>query len=147
MPIDHDDRTAISDVLTRYSTAIDLRDWTLYRTCFTDDVTADFPTGTWTNREDLASFMAEWHADLGLTVHHVDNVVVTVDGDTATARSYGNAVLQADRAHPEKFLELHGTYDDTLVRTPDGWRISHRTAKVVSAVTQESTEPALVSAP
>lgn len=141
------DRTAISDVLVRYSTAIDRRDWALYRTCFTADVRADFPTGSWTGVEDLASFMDEWHAGLGLTVHHVTNIAVDVDGDTATARSYGNAVLQLDPEKPESVLNLHGTYEDTLVRTDVGWKISSRTSKVVSAVRQESAEPALVSAP
>lgn len=147
MTTDRDDKTAISDVLIRYSTGIDRRDWSLYRTCFTDDVKADFPTGSWTNLEDLASFNEEWHAGLGLTVHHVTNIAITVNGDTATARSYGNAVLQTDPEHPEKFLNLHGFYDDTLVRTPDGWKISQRTVKVVSAVVGESSQLSLVSTP
>ncbi|MCX5097595.1 nuclear transport factor 2 family protein [Streptomyces sp. NBC_00365] len=42
---------------------------------------------------------------------------------------------------------LHGLYDDTLVRTPDGWKISQRTAKLVSAVVGESSQLSLVSAP
>ncbi|MBT1185153.1 hypothetical protein HET69_14315 [Streptomyces sp. CJ_13] len=33
-----------------------------------------------------------------------------------------------------------GFYDDTLVRTPDGWKISQRTVKVVSAVVEESSQ-------
>lgn len=145
MAIDHEDKAAISDVLNRYSTAIDRKDWSLYRTCFIDDVQADFPTGSWTNLEDLASFMEEWHAGLGLTVHHVSNIVITVDGDTATSRCYGNANIQTTPEHPEKVLNLHGFYDDTLVRTPDGWKISQRTTKVVSAKMEESSELALIS--
>ncbi|MFF2515947.1 nuclear transport factor 2 family protein [Streptomyces sp. NPDC058086] len=147
MATDHEDKTAISDVLTRYMTGIDRRDWSLYRTCFTDDVQADFPTGAWSNLEDLASFMEEWHADLGLTVHHVSNIVITVNGDTATSRCYGNANIQTSREHPEKVLNLHGFYDDTLVRTPDGWKISQRTTKVVSAVLEESSDLSLISRP
>lgn len=145
MTTNHDDKVAISDVLTRYMTAIDRKDWTLFRTCFTDDVKADFTTGAWTNLEDMASFMEEWHAKLGLTVHHISNFVIVVNGDTATSRSYGNAVIQTSPEHPEKFLNIHGFYDDALVRTPDGWKISQRITKVVSAILQESSELGLIS--
>lgn len=128
-------------------TAIDRKDWALYRTCFIDDVKTDFTTGAWSNLEDLATFMEEWHAGLGLTVHHISNIVITLNGDTATSRSYGNANIQTSREHPEKVLNLHGFYDDNLVRTPDGWKISQRTTKVVSAVIEESTELSLISKP
>ena len=147
MATDHTDKTAISDVLTRYMTAIDRRDWSLYRSCFTEDIKLDGPVGSWTNREDLANAMDEWHAPLGLTVHHISNVVVDVDGDTATARSYGNAILQTSQEHYEKVLNLHGFYDDTLVRTQDGWKISRRIIKVVSAVLGESNQLDVVAKP
>jgi hypothetical protein len=39
------DRAEISDVQLRYATAVDSRDWGLLRTCFTDDLEADFSSG------------------------------------------------------------------------------------------------------
>lgn len=62
-------------------------------TWVTDDVQAEFPTGAWANLEDLATYMEEWHAKLGLTVHHISNIVITVTatrpppGPTATPTS------------------------------------------------------------
>ena len=38
------DKAAISEVLHRYAMAIDLRDWSLLRECFTDQMQADFRT-------------------------------------------------------------------------------------------------------
>ena len=36
------DRIAIGDLLTRYATAVDRRDWDLYRTVFTEDAHIDY---------------------------------------------------------------------------------------------------------
>jgi len=38
------DHELITDVLVRYATGIDTKDWTLFRTCFTNDVSADYGT-------------------------------------------------------------------------------------------------------
>ena len=39
------DRAEISDVQLRYATGVDTRNWELLRTCFTDDLEADFSSG------------------------------------------------------------------------------------------------------
>jgi SnoaL-like domain len=42
------DRQDIVDVLVRYATGIDSRDWALFRSCFTDDARFDYgDLGTW----------------------------------------------------------------------------------------------------
>ncbi len=49
-PSELDTRTRldIADVLVRYATGIDRRDWTLFRSCFTDDCVADYgDIGVW----------------------------------------------------------------------------------------------------
>lgn len=38
------DRALISDVFYNYAAGVDLRDWVLFRSCFTDDLEADFTT-------------------------------------------------------------------------------------------------------
>ena len=40
--IDHEVRADVADVLVRYATGIDRRDWELFRTCFTEDCDADY---------------------------------------------------------------------------------------------------------
>jgi 3-phenylpropionate/cinnamic acid dioxygenase small subunit len=121
---DHD---LISDVLIRYATGIDTRDWALFRTCFTDDVQADYGpgVGSWTDVDGITEYMTEMHQDMLDTKHMLSNFVITIDGDTASASTYVHAVLVVTN-DPPTWFEPVGRYEDRLVRTPDGWRISHR---------------------
>ncbi len=119
------DTQDITEVLVRYATGIDRRDWDLFRTCFTDDVLAEYEgIETWHGVDAITAFMDEAHATMGHTLHRLSNLAVTVDGDTATARSYVDAVLMD--AGGERGHNTVGFYDDELVRTADGWRIAHR---------------------
>jgi hypothetical protein len=120
------DEADIAEVLVRYATGIDRRDWALFRTCWTDDVVADYVgVDRWTSADDITAFMEASHAEMGHTMHQLSNLAITVDGDTATARSYVDAVLMAPDG--QSGLNPLGFYDDELVRTADGWRIAKRT--------------------
>jgi len=120
------DKSDIAEVLVRYATGIDRRDWDALRSCFTTDF-----QGTYTDiadfdgAESLVEFMARAHAEMGHTLHRMSNIVAALDGDVATARSYVDAVLMM----PDGMTGINaiGFYDDELVRTADGWRISRRT--------------------
>ena len=128
-----DDRVAIADVIVRYATAIDRRDWALLRTCFTEDCASDYGSiGGWSNVDDLTAFMTNAHAGMGNTLHRMTNIVASVDGDTATGRAYVHVVLQLDRQNPSTVYEAFGFYDDTFVRAPDGWRIAQRNFTTVA---------------
>ncbi|WP_183093572.1 nuclear transport factor 2 family protein [Nocardioides stalactiti] len=124
----HHDAQDIADVLVRYATGIDSRDWDLFRTVFTEDCTIDYgPVGRWNGIEELVAFMVEAHLGAGLTLHRITNVVAQVDGatgDTATATAYVDALLM----NPEGTggVQAAGSYEDRLVRTTTGWRISDR---------------------
>ena len=120
------DQHDIAEVLVRYATGIDRRDWELFRTCWADPVELDY-TGIarWESGEAITEFMATSHADMGHTMHRLSNLAIDVDGDTATARSYVDAVLMAGDG--QSGLNAIGFYDDRLARTADGWRITHRT--------------------
>lgn len=120
----------IQEVLVRYATGIDRRDWELFRTCFTDDVSVDYEgVGVWNDLDGFTAYMTEVHADLGHTLHRITNMAVTVADDGATARSYVDAVIMA--ADGQSGVNPVGFYDDVLVRTSDGWRISRRTFTAV----------------
>ena len=130
MTVEHDVRADVADVaevLVRYATAIDQRDWALLRSCFTDDCDADYGSiGVWHGAEEITAWMRQAHEPAGSSLHRITNVAVTPtdDGDRVTARSYVDAlVLFADNASGTQAL---GTYDDELVRTGDGWRIARR---------------------
>lgn len=121
----------ITDVLVRYATGIDDRDWEAFRSCFTSDCHADYgDAGSFTDVDSLTAFMTTSHEPMGHTFHRITNVVVRVAGDRATARSYVDAVLLA----PDGATGVNpvGRYDDELVRGSDGWRIARRTATIAT---------------
>jgi 3-phenylpropionate/cinnamic acid dioxygenase small subunit len=124
------DVSDITDVLVRYATGIDRRDWALFRTCWADDLQADYgPIGQFRGPDSITEFMTASHLKMGRTHHILSNFVIDVDGDTATSRCYLHAVLMNDKDDPSKWMDVIGHYDDVLVRTASGWRISRRRAR------------------
>ena len=120
-----DDRQDISDVLVRYGTGIDSRDWPLFRTVFTDDCELDYgEIGIWNGVDAVVEFMVAAHDMAGHTLHRITNQTATVDGDSATARAYVDAVIMAQ--DNTSGVNAAGFYDDELVRTGTGWRIRRR---------------------
>jgi 3-phenylpropionate/cinnamic acid dioxygenase small subunit len=122
---EQEDRQDISDLLVRYATGIDRRDWTLFRTVFTDDCELDYgEIGTWHSVDEVTDFMDKTHAMAGHTLHRLTNQVVTVDGDQASARTYIDAVIMF--GDNQSGVNAWGFYDDEIVRTANGWRIARR---------------------
>ncbi|WP_280460602.1 nuclear transport factor 2 family protein [Nocardia carnea] len=115
------DRIEITDLLTRYATAVDDKDWPLYRSVFTADAQIDYstaggPTG------DVDTVVGKLTEQLGLfsrTQHFISNIAVELDGDTAKVRAmFFNPMIVS----PGKQFTCGGWYNHDLVRTPDGWR-------------------------
>ncbi len=122
------DRIEIDDLLTRYATALDAKDWELFATCFTPDAFIDYTgaggiKGTFAEVRD---WLAQVMAGFPMTQHLVTNRAVDLTGDTATSRCcLFNPMGVQDGDGLAVFLE-GGYYRDKLVRTPDGWRIAER---------------------
>jgi len=116
-------RDEIVDLLTRYAVSIDTRDWDRFRTCFTADVDADYgEIGHWQGVEEITAFMVEVHS--GPSLHRLSTMDIAVDGDTATARTYVDALVLGPDGRTG--ANSHGYYDDEIVRTAEGWRIAKR---------------------
>jgi 3-phenylpropionate/cinnamic acid dioxygenase small subunit len=125
------DREQIADVLIRYATGIDFKDWALLRTCWTEDVDVDYgEVGRYSGADAITGLMEQLHGAMGPTYHRLTNFAIAVDGDSATARSYVHAVLQAVSDDAASWVEALGHYDDELIRTADGWRIARRTTNI-----------------
>ncbi len=117
------DRDAITDVLVRYATGIDSRDWALLRACFTDDARFDYGgIGTWDNPDALTEYMRRSHS--GPSMHRLSNFAIAIAGDRATSRTYVDAMVMGPRGFG--VVNTFGWYDDDLRRTADGWRIAFR---------------------
>lgn len=73
------------------------------------------------------------------TQHIMSNIRIELDGNTGTMTSYLSATHVID---PAGSIEVaHGTYVDTVVRTPHGWRIAKRTLRLITFVRLESPAP------
>jgi 3-phenylpropionate/cinnamic acid dioxygenase small subunit len=118
-------RQDVSDVLVRYATGIDRRDWALLSSCFTDDCHADYGAiGVWHGADEITEWMRQVHEPCGHTLHRITNETVTPNGDGVAARSYVDALVMF--ADNQSGTRATGYYDDELVDTDDGWRIARR---------------------
>ncbi|KWX67948.1 nuclear transport factor 2 family protein [Mycobacterium sp. NAZ190054] len=133
---DRDDRHEIGDVLVRYATGIDSRDWPLFRTVFTEDCRLDYgEIGTFSGVDAVVEFMQAAHQMAGYTLHRITNQAIEVNGDTATARAYIDGLIMSQ--DNTSGVNAAGFYDDELVRTDTGWRIYRRrfTSVLIRTVT------------
>jgi 3-phenylpropionate/cinnamic acid dioxygenase small subunit len=122
------DRIEIDDLLTRYASALDAKDWELFSTCFTADAFIDYTAagGIKGHLPEIRTWLAQVMATFPMTQHLVTNRAVQIIGDTATSRcALFNPMGVKDGDGLAVFLE-GGYYRDKLVRTPDGWRIAER---------------------
>lgn len=118
------DRDEILDLTVRYATAIDSRQYDLFATVFTDDAALDYGiVGQWTGAAEVAQFMEAAHVGAAHTMHRMTNHVIAIDGDTATVRTYVDALILAEDGSGANPV---GYYDDNLLRTNAGWRIARR---------------------
>jgi 3-phenylpropionate/cinnamic acid dioxygenase small subunit len=125
MTMDADDRIAVEDVLIRYCTAIDAKDWALFRTCFAAEASAIYGSRHYETLDALTNYMEPLHADLDSSLHRLTNIAITGQNPLQT-RSYVAAVL-VRREHPKgPTLRAEGYYDDVLTHTEAGWRILKR---------------------
>ena len=115
------DRIAIEDLLTRYATSVDRRDWDGYRSLFTSDAEIDYTSagGIAGTVDEVVEFLSTTLDMFEMTQHLVSNVDVTVDGDTATVTAMFNNPM---RLPGGEVWFTGGWYHHDLVRTADGWR-------------------------
>lgn len=115
------DRAEITDLLTRYATAVDERDWEMYRTVFTPDAMIDYTSagGIVGSLDEVVSFLAEVMPMFEATQHLICNVSITLQGDEATT----SAMVFNPMKLPDKDpWFIGGWYHHELVRTSEGWR-------------------------
>jgi SnoaL-like domain len=123
--ISADDRLAIYELLGQYGHLIDQRRWDdLAAEVFTDDLVFDatsFGEPVTTSAREL---IERWSSDLTIhpLAHHVTNIVIAEDGDgTVHVQSKAIGVGRKGRVGS-------ATYDDVVVKTPEGWRLRRRVA-------------------
>ena len=124
-------RAEIEEVVVRYATAIDHRDWDLFRTVFTDNAHIDYGPlmGSFDDADAFTDFMRKAHAAAGRSIHRMTNVTVT-PGEAIAAVTYGDSII-LEAANEANYDHGAASYSDTFERTTDGLKISSRTASIV----------------
>lgn len=117
------DYLAIHQLVELYGHVLDEREFSRVRELFTDDVVydlSDFGGGVLHGVDEV---LEQWRRPgTHPLAHHATNVVITEEADgTVHVVSKGIGVGPGGRVGSV-------TYRDKAMRTPDGWRLSHRTA-------------------
>lgn len=122
------DRVGMDDLLTRYATAIDNKDWDLLDTVFTPDAHLDYRSagGVEGSYPEVRRWLTEVLPIFDVTQHLVVNREFTggIDGIQATS-CFLNVNRLEVKGKPWLFT-VGGKYHDRLVSTPAGWRIARR---------------------
>ena len=112
--------------MLRYATGIDSRNWTLFRSCFTDDFHADYGSfGSWTSGDQMTQAIEKMHSGVAATLHRMTNFVATAAPDGAAMRSYVDVILVGSNAGGPAH-HAAGYYDDELVKSASGWKLKRR---------------------
>ena len=133
-----EDRAEIEDLQARYMFALDFRDAEAYAETFAPDGVLDYGAGKIAGREAIADMVTDMRAgedearaadDSGMYPatgrHNITNIVIDVDGDTATSYAYW---FHYGNDNPERAAQInsYGYYEDELVRIDGEWLFTLR---------------------
>ena len=132
------DRIEVEDLLERYTSCIDAKDWDGLDSVFAPDAVLDYsssggpPAGPY---PEIKAWLQRALAIFPMTQHMIGKSRISIDGDTAQCRSIfynpmgmptdadGKFTPDAAAAAGLHTFVVGGFYNDTCRRTADGWRI------------------------
>lgn len=135
------DHLQLQQLLVRYTEAIDAKRWDDLDTVFTPDATLDYTTSGGPDAKGEYPAMKAWLISMldngmfPMTQHLLGLPLITVEGDTAHCRTMFHNPMGVATDDDGYFAiggaKLHvfvvgGWYNDTCIRTPDGWRIAEK---------------------
>lgn len=139
MRFDSEDWVALYDLVTRYSRALDSRDYDLLRTVWAPDASISYDLSnvgvdrdllTYSSGEEMVVDAECIHAPLLATMHRNSNHWFDIFGDGAIGRVYVDLFeVRIDRGAPETVHHI-GWYDDRYVRLDGEWKIAERHFKI-----------------
>jgi uncharacterized protein (TIGR02246 family) len=128
MPNALEEKDAIRELLARYCFHLDDGKFAEMAALFTEDGTWHTAFGKATGRAAIAEFAAGLRAHRSgvqpRAIHHVTNVVITLDGDSAKVRSNWTTVQNSPDG-PK--IGSGGAYDDDLAKANGRWFFRYRT--------------------
>ena len=119
------EREAIHDLMVRYYSAVDRRNFEGVGRCFTPDAVVDFDGPIANGTEEILAYISQigrWP----ISTHFMGNHLVEMKGDSAKVETYAVATLRTV-AEGRKVDMVSGLrYLDEMVRTGEGWLIGRR---------------------
>src|SRR6185436_16956601 len=122
-----EDRAEIEDLQARYLFALDFHDPDLYVSTFTEDGVLDYGSGDVKGRQAIKEVIARMPNPrpvegkrAGAARHNISNIVIKVEGNKATGRSYW---FHYSNDNPDRrgVFDGFGHYEDTLVKVNGQW--------------------------
>jgi 3-phenylpropionate/cinnamic acid dioxygenase small subunit len=125
------DRAEIMELMHRYATAVDSRDWVNLRSVFTDEIgaemtglDADLGIPTHTTADRWIDVISRGLARYSVTQHSMSNHRIELAGNMAVCTTYVVARhFIRDSTNGQSIYSVGGYYRNDIVRTADGWKI------------------------
>ncbi|MEV5647275.1 nuclear transport factor 2 family protein [Nocardia sp. NPDC052254] len=112
------DRAELTELVARHSLWVD-EDFADTGRIFTEDVAVTSIRGQAHGIEELDALVRKGHDAYARTLHNKCNLIIEIDGDTATVRAHDIAVFAID---DETEALAAGIHRYGARRTSDGWR-------------------------
>ena len=125
MGISVEDHIAIQQLMYRYARCADAKDYDGFADIFTDDAVFNYSGREVTPLGAIQQMMRALEK-YTTTMHQVHNTLYDVNGDIAIGETYCLASHLFEEEGATMKIDMGITYEDSLYRTPQGWRIMRR---------------------
>jgi hypothetical protein len=120
-------RARIHDVMLRYASAVDRKDYERLASCFTKNAEVEYGSVYRGNPAGLIAFLREALAGFDPTMHFLGNHTCEIRGDEASAETYAIAYHRLSvPGHENDLLMAAVRYLDELVCEDGTWKIARR---------------------
>jgi hypothetical protein len=131
-----EDHRDITKLMARFARGIDLRDWDLYRSVFTDEIEVDYTSyragnGGMFAAEDWVQRGRMLFPGLAASQHFLSNFDITVDGDRGTVVTYVRAEHVLPNTAGDAMFTIGGYYTDSVVKVDEQWKICKKQLTVL----------------
>jgi hypothetical protein len=123
------DRLEIQQLFTDYATAIDTKNFNALDAVFTPDAYIDYRAmgGVDGRYPEIKAWLAQALPNFPSYFHMVGNIALKLDGDRASSTIACFNPMQVNLGEGKTQVMFLGLwYDDELLRTAQGWRLSRR---------------------
>ncbi len=141
-----EDREAIEELLITYGRFLDKEDLVGYSNLFARTGVWEGGIGSATGPKEIremleAVFGRTTRGQYGNSYHLMSDIIIDVDGDTATSWSRWTWIIESDDGKPVP--QRSGHYEDTLVRENGEWRFQRRLTVTELPTPEKDSEAAI----